>query len=152
MQSDITIKQKRFVNEYLRNGGNGTQAARSAGYSGDDNALAVQSNRLLRNAKVVDALSKYTEGTNLKERTLKAVQDMALEDTGEPVSNVQKLRALEMLCKIIGLYEEGTRPSVQVNLQQINVRDMSEEELLRTLSHLKKEKALHGASNNEYSE
>lgn len=37
----LTPKQKRFCEEYVKNGGNGTQAARDAGYDGEDSTLKV---------------------------------------------------------------------------------------------------------------
>lgn len=52
---ELTGLQWAFVNEYIIDF-NGTQAARRAGYQGDDNALAVTASRLLRNAKVADAV------------------------------------------------------------------------------------------------
>lgn len=56
----LTVKQKLFA-EYYAECLNGTQAARLAGYKGNDNAMGVMANKLLRNAKVravVDDLLK----------------------------------------------------------------------------------------------
>ena len=53
----LTLKQQIFVREFVSNGGNGTQAARSAGYSDtDDNVLAQQSCQNLRSPKVALAI------------------------------------------------------------------------------------------------
>lgn len=41
--------------------GNGTKNARDAGYSGNDNTLAVTASRLLRNAKVLEIIEKRQE-------------------------------------------------------------------------------------------
>ncbi len=46
--SFLTGKQRAFVDAYLSNGFNATDAARQAGYSGDDHALAVIGSRNLR--------------------------------------------------------------------------------------------------------
>lgn len=54
-QGKLTLKQLRFVAAYLDPAaadGNGTQAARMAGYKGDDDQLAVQSSVNLRNPKI----------------------------------------------------------------------------------------------------
>ena len=49
----LTDKQALFVEEYLQDF-NATRAAERAGYSGDENSLAVQGHRLLRNAKIAE--------------------------------------------------------------------------------------------------
>ena len=53
MTSDggLTGLQRAFIDEWFKDF-NGTQAARRAGYSGDDNALAVRASLTLRNDKV----------------------------------------------------------------------------------------------------
>jgi phage terminase small subunit len=52
----LTTKQIRFVEEYIRNGGNGKQAAISAGYS--ENTAESQASRMLRKVKVQNALKE----------------------------------------------------------------------------------------------
>jgi len=59
----LTAKQERFVAIYA---GNGTQAAKAAGYEGSDDTLAVTASKLLRNAKVRDAISKRNGGSPTK--------------------------------------------------------------------------------------
>lgn len=49
--SELNERQKRFVMEYLRNGGNGQEAAIAAGYSAK--GAAVQASRLLSDDKVL---------------------------------------------------------------------------------------------------
>jgi phage terminase small subunit len=51
----LSVKQRIFIDEYLRDG-NATRAAERAGYQGDANTLAVTGSRLLRNAKVDEAI------------------------------------------------------------------------------------------------
>lgn len=53
----LTGKQRRFVDEYVVCL-NGTEAARRAGYAGDDSSLAAQASHLLRNDKVLRALDE----------------------------------------------------------------------------------------------
>ena len=97
----LTEKQLRFINIY---NGNGTEAARQAGYTGDDNALAVMSTKLLRNAKISEAI---------KNRTNKELKPMiadrqkrqefwasVMEDRAEDMRN--RLRASELLGKSDG--------------------------------------------------
>jgi len=58
----FTSKQQKFIDLYE---GNGTKAAREAGYTGDDNTLAVAAKKLLRNGKILAAI---------KEREIKTPQ------------------------------------------------------------------------------
>lgn len=51
----LTPKQQAFVDAYT---GNGVEAARSAGYTGDAKTLAVTASRLLADAKVADAIAR----------------------------------------------------------------------------------------------
>ena len=48
----LTGKQKVFVDAYLANGFNATEAARTAGYKGNDNVLGVTGHENLRNPKI----------------------------------------------------------------------------------------------------
>lgn len=57
MTDRLTGKQARFVAEYIICM-NATEAARRAGYAGDDNALAAAGSRLLRNVKVLTCLDE----------------------------------------------------------------------------------------------
>lgn len=50
-EPELNERQKRFVLEYLRNGGNGTEAAISAGYS--ERSAAVQASRMLNDDKIL---------------------------------------------------------------------------------------------------
>jgi phage terminase small subunit len=60
----LTEKQRAFVAAYVGEAkGNGTHAARLAGYEGDDKTLAVTASRLLGNAKVAAALDVFRMAT-----------------------------------------------------------------------------------------
>lgn len=64
----LTRKQQAFVDAYT---GNGTAAARAAGYRGTDNALGVQAHELLRSPKILEALKN--RGQDLPASTRAAV-------------------------------------------------------------------------------
>ena len=53
-------KQRKFLNEYLIDF-NATQAAKRAGYAGDDNTLSTIGHKLLRNAEISAAIKKHME-------------------------------------------------------------------------------------------
>lgn len=51
-KATLTFKQRAFVEAYLANGFNGTEAARTAGYKGNDNVLAVVAYENIRKPKI----------------------------------------------------------------------------------------------------
>jgi len=57
----LPAKQRFFVEAYLSSAGNGTQAARRAGYRGSDKTLGVQAVRLLGKARVQTAIQDRLE-------------------------------------------------------------------------------------------
>lgn len=56
----MTLKQRIFVDAYMGNGGNATSAARTAGYKGDDMALANMGNQNLGNPATIKAIKAKT--------------------------------------------------------------------------------------------
>ena len=54
----LTAQQRAFVEEYVRNGGHGTKAAITAGYS--ERTADVQASRLLTKPKIREAMNKDT--------------------------------------------------------------------------------------------
>lgn len=70
----FTDKQKRFADYYVGEGNlNATRSMRLAGYKGDDNSLAAQGSRMLRNVKV----REYIEG-QLSSLTLSASEVLTI--------------------------------------------------------------------------
>ena len=62
----LTDKQKLFADYYVSEGNlNATRSARLAGYKGDDNSLAAQGSRLLRNVKVREYINGQLEAVSL---------------------------------------------------------------------------------------
>lgn len=55
--NDLTLRANRFIDHWLKTS-NGTESARIAGFSGNDNVLANAASRLLRNAKVVKEINR----------------------------------------------------------------------------------------------
>lgn len=55
----LTLKERRFLDAYLGScNGNATAACRAAGYAGSDKVLGVQGVRLLRKARIAEAVAK----------------------------------------------------------------------------------------------
>jgi hypothetical protein len=61
-KSGLTAKEESLYANYMANGFNGVQAARAAGYKGNDNVLAVTAHRVLRKAKVASRVRARLDG------------------------------------------------------------------------------------------
>lgn len=82
----LTIKQRAFADEYIRNNGNATDAARKAGYS--KRYIDTNASKLLGNTRIRDYIKGLTEDT-LKQRKYDA-QELILMSWGISVGEVQK--------------------------------------------------------------
>ena len=136
LEKQLTERQRRFALEYLRNGGNGTAAAISAGYA--PKSAHVQASRMLRDDKVsayrrAQARELYNalgltpekiglETYNVFQRCMQAQEHMswnsekhAYEPDGTYVFDSRgALKALELLGKQTGIYQEKVQVSGSV--------------------------------------
>lgn len=132
-KNELTIQQKAFVGEYVRNGGNGTQAAIVAGYS--ERTADVQASRLLTKPKIREAVNKDT--VELAERSAPmALQTLVgvLEDP--TASNRDKIIAAREILDRGPLRKKDGR-MVGINL---NVGPVSASKLLRELEEKRKKR------------
>lgn len=96
--SGFTAKQRAFIDQYLITL-NGTEAARRAGYKGDDNTLGVIAHENLRKPKIKAEIERrLSEQTMSANETLRRVSDIAagnLLDYITPWGNldIEKMRA-----------------------------------------------------------
>ena len=102
----LTPKQKAFVREYKKNGGNGPQAAIKAGYS--ENTAEVIATENLRKPSIREALEK--EEKKLQEKYEYTIDDMVreLDDVkmkADAEQNRQaQIKAIELKGKAFGLF------------------------------------------------
>jgi len=82
----LTPKQRTFADEYIRNKGNATAAAREAGYS--KRYIDTNASKLLENTRISDYIKNMTEDT-LKQRKYDA-QELILMSWGISMGEVQK--------------------------------------------------------------
>jgi len=97
-KTDLTVKQKRFVEFY---DGNGTEAARKAGYKGNDNTLNQVAIENLRKPMILEAIEKR-ESERLSEGILDREKRQifwseVIEDKDQKMPD--RLRASELLGK-----------------------------------------------------
>lgn len=108
----LTEKQRRFLDEYLKDL-NGSAAARRMGYS-DSSARAVASRFMQAEAVrqgVREALR--SAGADDPERVIRELKTVAFapgsDGSGAEVKLASKLRALELLGKYLGLFDGSAR-------------------------------------------
>ncbi len=116
-ENGLTAKEELFISHYLGDAkGNGTEAARLAGYKGSDATLATQSWRLLKNAEIRAHIRERLDNVDASaERTIRELSDVAFAEwrdflliktdpkTGETVEVrmdlANKVKSLETLMK-----------------------------------------------------
>ena len=115
----ITKKQKSFADEYLKDY-NGKQAAIRAGYS--EKTAENQASRMLRLVKVAEYLGKrQIEKEKKIGITIEAIIDELREVgfgvvDGEKLKMNDKIKALELLGKHLGMFSENKDKETEVNI------------------------------------
>jgi len=119
----LTVKQQSFVDNYLANGGNGTQAAKDAGYKGSENTLASTAKENLRKPQIKEAIEK--EQNKIKKKlemtaewkrsTLKDVIERCLQ--AEPVMEMRDGKLVET-----GEYKFGANEVIRA-INELNKMD-----------------------------
>ena len=119
----LTPKQKAFVREYKKNGGNGTQAAISAGYS-EDSARAISCENLTK-PYIQEALKQ--EEKKLQEKYEYTIDDMVreLDDVkmkADAEQNRQaQIKAIELKGKAFGLFVDKVENNI-INTTPIDIK------------------------------
>lgn len=119
----LTPKQKAFVREYKKNGGNGTQAAISAGYS-EDSARAISCENLTK-PYIQEAIAQ--EEKKMQEKYEYTIDDMVkeLDDVkmkADAEQNRQaQIRAIELKGKAFGLFVDRVENNI-INTTPIDIK------------------------------
>ena len=106
---DLTLKQERFINAYLGEAaGNGVQAARLAGYSGNDNVLHVTASRLLQQPTIRTRVQETRRDLGItRERIMRGLLRVAEDDRAN--NGIAAVKAYQLL----GAEEHGMFKPVQ---------------------------------------
>jgi hypothetical protein len=101
----LTIKQLRFVENYVRSG-DGTKAAIKSGYS--PKSARISAGQLLDNPLIIEAIERVSAAINLTNQPARHRVEQELYEiilTAKVENNhLILLKSLDMLCKISGLY------------------------------------------------
>lgn len=128
---ELTGKQRAWLEAYISNGYNGTAAARSAGYNGDDRTLAVIAYDNIRNTNIKAELDKrffeLTMSANevLSRLTAMARADVALfvDDDGEISVNSDTARQNTYLIKKLRTRKGTTKTGDKWTEKEIELHD-----------------------------
>ncbi len=124
-EKPLTDKQKLFADYYVGEGNlNSTRSARLAGYKGDDNCLAAQGSRLLRNVKVRSYVDEQLASISLSSsevltiltRQAKASLADVLDDDGKFNLADAKRRGVDSLLKKLKIREDKDGTSYEYEL------------------------------------
>jgi hypothetical protein len=116
-RAQLSRKQVQFVTEYAHLG-NGTEAARRAGYKGSDNVLGVQAHHNLRHPKIASAIKQELAKIDVDVTPLRVKNRLheishAAQEAGQFGPAV---RAEELLGKSIGMWiDRSLQLSGQLN-------------------------------------
>lgn len=117
--ADLTGKQRAFIEHYFACGMNATEAARRAGYKGDDNTLAVIGSQNLRNHKIKAVLEdRFAEMTMGRHEVLARLTEqgrasmaefVSYTEDGKPYTDLAKAKHRLHLVKELKQDEEERR-------------------------------------------
>lgn len=128
MSRGLTPRQKKFCEVFT---GNGTEAARIAGYTGNDNVLGKTAHDLLRNPKVSQAIRERQEMEQrphiAKRMERQAFWTRVMNDRSEDMRN--RLKASELL----GRSEADFTDKIDVKDLDRPLKDRSDQELVALL-------------------
>lgn len=129
MRKRPTLKQRLFVQEYVKNGGNGVQAAAKTSNGKNYNTLKTYAKKSLRSPIVQEEIEKLLNEAGLSRRStirkLSLAADRGLQEGKATVSDA--LRAIDMSLRLHNLYPERVTKrlsySVQKHLSNADYKD-----------------------------
>ena len=116
MKNELTPKRKAFADEYIKNGGNATQAAIAAKYS--EKTAYSQGQRLLKNDDILNYIAKQTERiekeqhrdimslADIQERRSKIAKGEVVDGLGFAPDFSDQLKAMDGLEKALAIAEK----------------------------------------------
>ena len=122
--NQCTIKQWRFARAYVENGGNGSQAARDAGYSGSDTAMRVRGAENVARRNVQDAIDRISRwNADAAQVTPEYVIQRLLMVVDQATASGELAhvnRALELLGRTLGMFDKAS--TIQTDQFQITIQ------------------------------
>jgi phage terminase small subunit len=155
MKNELTQRQRLFVEAYIGAcNGNAREAARAAGYSGDDNALSQRGFELVRNPKIAELIGvRVQEAVMCANEVLSELSAIAKADwqnfleirrdrEGDIISATLKLSDKIKSLELVGKYHKLFSDRVDLNVQASDWREearrygLSHDDIIRQLRPL----------------
>lgn len=131
----MTLKQKLFVKEYIKNGGNGTQAVLKTYNTKDYKTASVISSENLDNPSIKSSIEEIANSQGVtSDSIIQSFNSIASKEV-EKVSADSKIKATIELAKILGLYPGSKNTNLNVNLRG-NLTDLGYSEAKQKLTEL----------------
>lgn len=117
-------RHQQFIEEYMANGMNGTQAYLSTYPNVTEETANVNSSRLLSNAKIKAEIERLQAETSnklqiTKESLLKHLNDILESTKNDPKNKHNAIKSIEVLNKMLG-FNEPNKTDITTNGESIN--------------------------------
>ena len=154
-QEQLTPKQQLFVDNYLSNGGNASQAFIQAGYSAStENVVNASASKLLRSTKVASIIAK-TKANNLAKQAKKREKIDIDQDwlISQLITTIEDARSVNQhnvvrnsivdIGKLCGLYVDKREVNAQLSIDA-QLTQLDTATLLQALTEARQPKAIEG--------
>ena len=131
---ELNRQQKKFCEYYVATN-NGTESVIKAGYSKNRKTAGTTANRLLKNAKIQNYLSKLTKNSdNVRIMNMEQIQEFWASVVNDKKAKLtDRLKASEYIAKSCGAFITKTEISGKVKTESENKVSLLSTEDLKTL-------------------
>lgn len=125
----MKLKHKLFVEKYIKNNGNGTQAALEVYDVKNANSAAVTASRLLRNVSIQQEIRRELSAKGLTPESIGGYLKKAIvSGLGQKATNADSLRGLDLYAKLTGAYDrQEIEQSYKITLSKMNSKELTME-------------------------
>lgn len=145
----LTVKQRKFVIAIIM-GKSREEAARFAGYSGTTNTLRAMASQNMRKPAIRDAIKNAKlDLTQMTDIAVQQFKEAALAETPDSWTKALKMRGAENLAKMASGGFGGDSVTVNIQNNTIDIKNMSETDLLKEIEALQAKALTHSSDDDE---
>lgn len=134
----MTVKQRKFVKNYVRMKGNGTQAALDVYDVKSKHTAEVIASENLRKPEVRRSIEIALEANGLDDEYIsELLKEVTIAGIGNKATNSDSLRGIEMMLRLKGAFPDKIQKSAHVRIDYKNrLNEMSQAEALEELRNI----------------